>query len=360
MRRPPTVHGLWVLALGLVAAMPLRAENLRIATYDVDLSYSAPGMVLDRLTHGRGDGIKATVQVIAALDADILLLTGIDYDAANATVDALAALVRAAGVDYPYRLALRPNSGVNSGLDLNGDGALNSPEDALAWGRFPGNGGMAILSRHPIDRDGLRDLTGFRWADLPGHLMPEFFAKIAPDLPLSTGGHWIVPIALPEGRQVQLLAYAATAPIFDDGRDLNGRRNHDEAALWRHLLDGTLPGQSPPTGSFVILGKSNLDPMDGDGRREALRGLLTHPKLQDPEPAGPARHRDQGHRGDAGIDTAFFDRAGGLRVDLILPSRDLTVTGAGAMWLPATDLLEAALAQASRHRPVWVDIETGG
>lgn len=357
MTRPPTGLGLWVLAACLCAATPLGAEALRIATYDVDLSYSSPGMVLDQLTKGRGDGVKATVAVIVALDADVLLLTGIDYDAADATVGALAALLRGKGLDYPHLLALRPNAGMPSGLDLNGDGAVNTPEDALAWGRFPGNGGMAVLSRHPIGRDGLRDLTGFAWADLPGSLMPEFIAKVAPDLPLSSGGHWIVPIALPSGNEIRLLAYAATAPIFDDGRDLNGRRNHDEAALWWHLLEGRLPGQAPPAAPFVILGKSSLDPLDGDGRPQALQGLMALSGVQDPGPKGPAQHEDTGHNGDPGMDTALYDRAGGLRVDLILPSRDLVVTGSGVMWRAAADPLEPALAEASRHRPVWVDVE---
>lgn len=359
MMKAPRSIALWAFSICLLMGLPVAAENLRIATYDVDLSYSAPGMVLDQLTKGRSDGVKATVAVIAALDADVLLLTGIDFDAANASVAALAGLLGKAGSDYPYFLALRPNAGVPTGLDLNDDGQLNGPQDALAWGRFPGNGGMAILSRHPIRTAEAVDLTQTRWADLPQSQMPDFIATLAPDLPLSSGGHWVVPIDLPNGRQLRLLAFAATPPIFDDARDLNGWRNHDETVLWRHLLDGTLPGQPPMTGSFVILGKSSLDPLDGDGRAEALRGLLAHPMLQDPAPSGPARHRDDGHKGDAGMDTALYDRIGGLRVDLVLPSQDLDVTGAGVMWRDAGDPLESQLVEASRHRPVWVDVEIG-
>ena len=43
-------------------------------------------------------------------------------------------------------------------------------------------------------------------------------------------------------------------------------------------------------------------------------------------------------------------------MDYILPSADLTVTAAGVLWPPDSDPLAATLAQASRHRPVWVDI----
>jgi hypothetical protein len=45
-----------------------------------------------------------------------------------------------------------------------------------------------------------------------------------------------------------------------------------------------------------------------------------------------------------------------LQVDYVLPSRDLTVVGAGVVWPKADDPLAAVLAAASRHRPVWVDV----
>ena len=42
-----------------------------------------------------------------------------------------------------------------------------------------------------------------------------------------------------------------------------------------------------------------------------------------------------------------------MRVDYLLPSRDLQVIAAGVNW---PDSPEAAAAKASRHRLVWVDI----
>ena len=39
---------------------------------------------------------------------------------------------------------------------------------------------------------------------------------------------------------------------------------------------------------FVLLGDANLDPARDEGRAEALRALLAHPRVQDPVPQGAA------------------------------------------------------------------------
>ena len=57
---------------------------------------------------------------------------------------------------------------------------------------------------------------------------------------LATTGFWDVPVETPSG-QLHLLAWHATPPVFDGPEDRNGRRNHDEAAFWRLLLEGALP-----------------------------------------------------------------------------------------------------------------------
>ena len=93
--------------------------------------------------------IAATVAVIAQVDPDILLLTEFDYDHGGAALGALAERLEAEGLAYPHRLSLRPNSGLASGQDMDGDGRLGEPEDAQGYGRFAGDGGMALLSRLP-------------------------------------------------------------------------------------------------------------------------------------------------------------------------------------------------------------------
>ena len=332
------------------------AETLRIATYNADLSAAGPGLVLYDLRKKELPPQRAAaVAVIAALDADVLLLTGIDYDLRGETLAALAARLAEAGAPYPYLLPLRPNTGVPTGRDLDGNGQLHEPRDAQGWGRFPGEGGMAVLSRLPIG-DGIRDFSGFLWADLPGNLMPD--TDPARDIQrLHTTGAYEVPIALPDGKILRLLTFYASPPAFDGPEDRNGRRNHDEAAFWLRLMAGDL-AEAPPAPPFVLLGQTSLDPRDGGGRPDALADLLAHPALQDSAPRGSHGRTDPGQKGDAALDTALYDKLGGLRVEVVLPSADLKLQAAGVLWPPESDQMAATLQAASRHRPVWVTIET--
>ncbi len=286
----------------------------------------------------------------------MLLLTNLDWDHDQAALNALADRAAAAGNAYPLRLALRPNTGVQTGLDLDGDGRIGGAGDAQGWGRFAGQGGMALLSALPL-AGAPTDLTTLLWRDLPGaRLPPDLAPEAAAIQRLSTTGHWIVPLATGYS-PFALLAYHATPPVFDGPEDRNGRRNHDETALWLRLLDGDLPA-APQDGRFVVLGTANLDPFDGEGQREAIAALLADPRLQDPAPRGNhTRPQEPGQSGDPALDTALFDGPGGLRTEIIVPSADLTVTASGVLWPPDGDPLAAILATASRHRPVWVDLD---
>lgn len=294
--------------------------------------------------------------MILRLDADILVLTGMDYDPDLQALRLLEQRLAGAGMAYPHLFAPRPNSGQPTFLDVDGDGSLNEAEDAQGWGPFPGAGGIAILSRLPLLPDLATDYSAFLWRDLPGNLMPAY---TDPDLAaiqrLSSHSHLALPVALPDGTALTLLIWHATPPVFDGPEDRNGRRNHDEAAFWLHLLDGRLPF-APPQPPFVLLGDANLDPLDGDGRPAALQALLSDPQLQDPAPRGSHRHRDDGHRGDPLLDTVLYPRLGGLRLDYILPGSGLSVSRSAILWPPEEDPLFPVLATASRHFPLWIDL----
>ncbi len=306
--------------------------------------------------------MEAAARVIAAAAPDVLLLTGIDYDLDDVALAAFAARIGAAGGDYPYRFAARPNTGLATGLDLDGDGRLGGPGDAQGFGRFAGEGGMAVLSRLPLGQG--VDYSALLWRDLPGNLMAGagLAEEVAAVQRLSTTGHWAVPVDLPGGGQLTLLAWLATPPVFDGPEDRNGRRNHDEAAFWLRLLDGDLPF-APPAGPFVLLGDANLDPADGEGRAGALLALLADPRLQDLRPESPGAAAGQGgantrHKGPAALDTADWPDdpgPGNMRVDYVLPSAGLVVEDAGVWW-PAPGPAADQAAAASRHRLVFVDI----
>ncbi len=328
---------------------------LRIATWNPELTRNGPGLMLQAIRDRDDPQVAAVVAVLQRLDADVVVLTGIDYDYGQAAITALQADLATAGADYPHVLALRPNAGVQTGLDLDGNGQTGEARDAQGFGRFAGSAGMAVLSRLPLGE--ARDFSGLLWADLPGANLPPDMSDAAREVQLlSTSGHFDVPVIHGDGRALHLLMWYATPPVFDGPEDRNGRRNHDEAAFWRHLLAGDLPF-APPESPFVLLGQSNLDPVDGDGLHQAMTALLTHPALQDPAPRGENLHVDPGQTGDPRLDTALYAKGlGGLRVDVLLPQAGLDVPTAGVLWPAEGDPFIATLDAASRHRPVWADI----
>jgi hypothetical protein len=335
----------------LALCLPLRAEVLRVATYNPELTRGGPGLVLHALRKRNDPQMMAVVAVLARLDADVMVLTGIDYDFGQAAVTELAGALREAGADYPYVLALRPNTGVPTGLDLDGNGQTGEARDAQGFGRFAGSAGMAVLSRLPLGE--VRDFSGLLWRDLPGADLPPDMTDAAREVQvLSTSGHYEVAVGA-----LRLLVWYATPPVFDGPEDRNGRRNKDEALMWLRLLEGGLPWAAPE-GPFVILGQSNLDPVDGDGLHQGMAALLGSRAVQDPGPRGTAERQDAGQKGDAALDTAFYAKGvGGLRVDVLLPSAGLRVVASGVMWPDDSDPFAATLAAASRHRPVWADID---
>ena len=283
------------------------------------------------------------------------MLTDIDWDASGA---ALAAL-NAAGPAYPHLFTARPNAGTDSGYDLDGNGRRGEPRDAWGYGRFTGDGGLAVLSRLPIT--GAQDHSGVLWQDIPGAKLPQqadgtpfFPPEVRAALPLSSTAHWTLTIGTPAG-PFDLMVWSATPPVFDGPEDANGLRARDELLFWKPHLDAP---------SFVLAGNANLDPMDGEGDSEAIAAFLADPRLTDPRPTslGGAMASDPGHTGDSALDTADWrDGApGNLRVSYVLPSSDWQIDGAGVFW-PAPDDPAAALLgsdglDAGPHRLVWVDI----
>lgn len=286
----------------------------------------------------KGDAqVAGVIRTLAGVGADVLVLADIDYDYDATTLTALRdALREAGGPDYPAIYAPRPNTGIDTGLDLNGDGRNGGPADAQGYGRFAGQGGLAVLSRYPL-RAG-PDHSTLLWKDIPDSLVIDHAGRAGPGAigadvqRLSSTSHFEVTVeaALP----LTLMIFHAGPPVFDGPEDRNGRRNHDEVLFWKHRLDGAFG--PPPTRQFAIVGAANLAPDGGDGRSGAIRSLLSDARLQDPTDLSgetTVRWPDPG--------------PGALRVDYILPSADLDVIDAG---------LTAPEAKLSRHRLIWVDL----
>ncbi|WP_168219707.1 endonuclease/exonuclease/phosphatase family protein [Pseudotabrizicola formosa] len=297
---------------------------MRLAFWNSDLNRAGPGLLLRDLLQGTSADLAGAVATIDALRADVLVLSGVDYDAGGMALDALNAALQQ---PYPHRAALRPNTGLPSGFDLDGNGRTEEARDAIGFGRYPGEGGMAILSRLPLDAAQSTDHSLFLWHDLPGADLPPLPAGAADVLRLSTTGHHDTALVLPDGRRLHLLTWHATPPAFEGPERRNTRRNHDETAFWLHLLNSPQAPQPP----FVLLGQANADPDKGAGNPAAIRALLADPRLQDVLP---------------GDTVDYGGTLGRLRVSYILPSAGITVLGAGVAPAPA----------GARHHPIWVEI----
>ncbi len=372
----------WALAAAFACVSAASfAEPIRVATFNTSLTRKGPGLLLRDIRKLKDSQIRNVMAIIQTVRPDILLINEFDHDYENLALreflDLLAQDVGARkGIRYPYFYAPPQNVGVPSGLDLNGDGKLGGPADAYGFGNFRGQYAMALVSKFPIQTDDAKDFSDVLWKQIPNAEMPK--AADGSDFPsypalhimrFSSKGHWDVPIALPSGDTLHILASHPTPPIFDGPEDMNGKRNRAEILFWDTYIRTAL---QPHTDKYIVLGDLNADPFDGEGSHDAITALTNGGYLTDPKPhsngARMASETQGGvntkHTSNPAADTADWrdDRGpGNLRVDYVLPSKTLTLSGAGVFW-PAPD--EAGFEwigsdgrASSDHRLVWVDIE---
>ncbi len=342
-----------------------------------------PGLLLKDIMSGDDQQIISLVKIIQTVRPDILLLNEFDTDFNSlALTEFSRALAQGeTGIDYPYMFAPTGNEGQPSFLDLDGDGRMYRWSDNYGFGRFPGSEGMALLSKYPIETGTIRTFAELEWMGLvdgpipappKGLLDDETLAKLR----LSSRSHWDVRIILPNDEGLHVLASSPTPPVFDGEKDLNGLRNEAEIGFWVAYLDGRSftddTGLDAPFagGGFVIMGDLNNDPVDGEGRNGALRRLLSHPLVYDPQPrsigAGQSASRLQGanvlQMGETALDTVEWDAdIGNMRVDYVLPSASIPVIAAEVFWPDIDDPMMEHIGEgregASNHRLVWVDLE---
>ncbi len=363
---------------------------LRIATYNTSLYDDADGGLVTQLQAGDPDA-RQIAAVLQRVRPDVVLLNEFDYDphgrAAELFQRDYLEVAQPGGGDplhYPYRYLAPVNTGVPSGLDLDRNGSAGGNgrsrgNDAWGYGLHPGQYGMLVLSRYPIDRAGVRTFQHLKWSSLPDARQPRDPTTDAPWYPprvwsqvrLSSKSHWDVPVVTPLGI-VHLLAAHPTPPVFDGAENRNGLRNFDEIRLWaEYISPGAKPwlcdddghcGGLPTEARFVIAGDYNADPDDGDGMPGAIAQLLEHPRVNAgfiPRSAGAverAAERGLPRDGDVGTHTGDFGPKGGtLRLDYVLPSANLRVRHGGVFW-PGESDPDAAIAGASDHHLVWLDL----
>ncbi len=370
-----------------------QAKPLRVATYNTSLFSDEAGGVIRQL---EGDSTHASkiAAVLQKVRPDLVLLNEFDYDDAHRAADLFQRryleVPQPGGGEslrYPYRYLAPVNTGVPSGLDLDQNGSVGTSgrelgNDAWGYGLHPGQYGMLVLSRFPIDEAQVRTFQRLRWSTLPGATNPVdpgtrkgFYPDaIWKQLRLSSKSHWDVPVRMPGGT-VHFLVSHPTPPVFDGPENRNGLRNADEIRLWREYLT---PGDAPwlcddqgrcgglaPDARFVIAGDLNNDPADGDGQHDAIIELLEHlrvmhmatPRSEGGEQTALAyAAKGMQRRGaPAHVTGDFGRRNGALRLDYVLPSTGFALTGSGVFW-PKKDQADAAIADGSDHHLVWVDL----
>src|SRR5690606_15190658 len=209
---------------------------LRVATYNTSLYDDAAGGLVRRLQAG-DENARKVAAVLQRVRPDIVRLNEFDYDPAHRAADLFRRdyleRVQPGGGEplrYPYHYLAPVNTGVPSGLDLDGNGSTGGEgrergNDAWGYGLHPGQYGMLVLSRYPIDEAAVRSFQLLKWSAMPDAARPmrPDGAPYHPDavwmqLRLSSKSHWDVPIRTPRG-MLHLLASHPTPPVFDGPED---------------------------------------------------------------------------------------------------------------------------------------------
>jgi endonuclease/exonuclease/phosphatase family metal-dependent hydrolase len=361
--------------------------SIRIATYNVALYRDGAGDLAKELASGTSKAAKSIAEVIQRVRPDIILLNEIDFDDGKSPKLLAEKYIEQPQnglqpITYKHHFVAPVNTGVDTGLDLNQDGKKRTPDDAFGYGKYPGQYGMVVFSNFEIDQTRARTFQNFLWKDMPDAILPVvpdtkspyYKLEMQDVFRLSSKSHWDLPIRVGE-RTIHFLVSHPTPPVFDGPEDRNGCRNHDEIRLWADYVGGRADylyddrkqrGGLPADANFVIAGDLNADPVDGASRKQVMQQLLNHERINSsfaPRSTGGAYwSQEQGqenknHKGEPSLDTGdFSERVGNLRIDYVLPSKNLQVTGSGVFW-PKPDEPGSQAVLSSDHRLVWIDVE---
>ncbi len=402
------------------------SDSIRFMTFNSALSdrRTAEGQLIEILQEPDYELAQNNAAIIQYLRPDVLLLQEFDYDLNGEGIrlfqeNYLEVPQQKDGfelepIQYNYVYIPSTNTGELAPVDLNNDGQIALPDDAYGFGKFPGQYGMVLLSQYPIDQENVRTFQEFLWKDMPGGYLEtntgaegtipltEYYSPEAIDVfRLSSKNHIDVPINV-NGETIHVLASHPTPPVFDGAEKRNLKRNNDEIRFWSDYISGGdraeyiyddqgNVGGLAPEAKFVLMGDQNADPVDGDSDkgdpslgRGAINQILTNPLVNTtvtPFAAGgveaaylqkETNPKVYNQQGNPGQDTSEFD----LRVDYVLPSKNLDIKSSGIFYPDTQDPLnrnvflpegtfESDLAlggfdeKTSDHRAVFVDVGRG-
>jgi len=370
----------------------MQAKEITFATFNVSMeaqNYLPQGetgdaTVLEKLLQtGSQPQIRNIAHIIQLVRPDVLLLNEFDYIAdADKGIKAFIQNYlqqpqgSATAIDYPYFYYSTVNTGQPSPYDLDNDGKTTGiGADAWGYGFYPGQYGMVLLSKYPIDTANVRTFQRFKWQDMPGFMPTKkadgspWYSKAAwAEFPLSSKSHWDIPLHI-NGKAVHILASHPTPPVFDGPENRNGIRNHDEIRLWVDYLtpqnagyiydDNGNKGGLAADARFVLLGDQNASADgEGDALNAAISALYNHPRINN---AMPPQSKGAVENTPDNPKAAFHTAGWRMRADYVLPSKaGFVLKDSGVFWPETTSPLYPLVGSrgaSSDHHLVWVKLE---
>jgi len=372
--------------------MAAQVTEIKVATFNVSMessNYLPRGetgnaqVLADILATRDNQQVKNTAAIIQRVRPDVVLLNEFDY--IEQPEQGVQAFIKnylnqaqhgSKPIDYPYFYYSTVNTGQPSPFDLDNDGkATGVGADAWGFGFYPGQYGMMILSKFPIDIANVRTFQHFKWRDMPGFMpttkqdgSPWYSNEAWQQMPLSSKSHWDVPISV-DNKTVHILASHPTPPVFDGPENRNGIRNHDEIRFWLDYLtpakagyiydDNGKVGGLAEKRRFVLLGDLNASADgDGDAINSAIKALVSHHRIEQnftPASLGAAENSPE-------LAHARYHTAGWrMRADYVLASDfGFNIEDGGVFW-PAKNEADYPLigtrGASSDHRLVWLTLE---
>ncbi|MGO2534357.1 endonuclease/exonuclease/phosphatase family protein [Arthrobacter rhombi] len=371
-------------------AAPTHDGALRAAAFNSSLSRGYAGGLAQDLSQPGDEAASAVAEVIQRTNPDVVLLSDFDYDEDHEAAEGFRTNYlqqdqnERHATDYPYMYVAPTNHGIPTGADLDGNGTVGDATDGFGYGEFPGQHGMVLYSKHPIQRDGIRTFQNLLWSSMPDNGLPtgEYSPLVRSILRLNSSTTWDVPVKV-KGHTVHVVAADPSAPVDEEGNQQH-LRNTDEIRLVADYVSGGEDaqyitddqGQSgglPKNARFVVLGDLGVDPGQDDAARGSVNQLLSNPSVSDPRPTSEGAAEigtDESATSETEkasapkARTSIDDAAGALRTDYALASTTVDVAGAGVFWPSARQSGRALVygdpGPSGNHRLVWVDIDLPG
>lgn len=357
-------------------------RDIRVATLHAGLRAESSAVLLEELQGGMHPAARVLAETVQANAPDVLVLTGISYDENQEIAETLNRQYLArgqngqTGMQYSYTYTAPTNSGIDSGADLDGDGRVGGPADAIGYGNHPGERGMAVFSTRPVVEDEVRTFQEFLWEDMPENSIREGqFSKLEKSvLRLPSTTMWDIPIEVPgEAEHVHVVATdlnsSPRSARPDDARNEDQRQmvaDFVSGSAWYLYDDDGVRGGLGAEDPFVIAGSlaDEQELMTSPAEKvPELSTLLESEVLQDPAPEAvtdePLPERDEAADPQA---TQGLSNGDAVRSSYLLPATAIEVVGTGVFW-PAEgefgyDLVDPAESASPSGRLVWLDIAT--